>query len=418
MATVVLVGTLDSKGTEYEFVKNCILQAGADVLVVDCSLLERPYFKPDISADEVAQAAGVTLQEIQFDSEGNSARNRAVAAMSDGITVILNQLYTQGRLQAVFGLGGGGTNMLTPGMRALPIGVPKMIVSTIMAGNIRSLVAGSDITMMNAVTDISGLNRVSKKVLSNAAYAVAGMAKNYEQNLCKVTENTKPLVAITMYGVTTKGVLHVREKLEQKGFEVICFHANGTGGFTMEKMVEDGMIDGVIDYTTAELTAHYAHGKGDGGDNRLIRVAKSGIPWVAVPGALDLSNYYSPQDIPSQFRGPERRMINHNANTYQIRMLSEDYRVIGKLWGERVSLSVGPVTVLFPKQGLDACNKPGGLWYAPEEDAVLFDTIRQNLRKDIPVEEYNLHINDEKFAQLTVDAFLKNWEKVSIEKRK
>ena len=415
MATVVLVGTLDSKGTEYQYVKDCILRTGAEVLVIDCSLLSKPYFTPEISAEEVAQAAGVTLGEIQFESEGNGARDRAVATMSNGVAALLKKLHTEGKLHAVMGLGGGGgTNMLAPAMRALPIGVPKMIVSTIMAGNIRSLVAGSDITMMNAVTDISGVNRISKKILANASFAAAGMAMQFEKN--KESPSDKPLVAITMYGVTTKGVLQVREKLEQKGFEVVCFHSNGTGGFTMEKMVEDGIIDGVIDYTTAELTAHYAHGKGDGGDDRLLRNAKSGIPWVAVPGALELSNYYCPEDIPPKFRGKERRMLSHNANTFQVRMLSEDFKVIGKLWAERVSMSKGPVTVLFPKLGLEACNEPGGVWYAPEEDAVLFDTIRQNMRKDIPILEYDLHINSERFAELTVEAFMRNWDKLHNKK--
>jgi len=412
MVKIVLVGTMDSKAAEYEYVKGCLVRMGAEVITVDCSLLDKPCFAVDVPPEEVARAAGYELKDIQFDKEGNGARNRAVQAMSDGAGMIISKLYEEGNLHAVLGLGGGGgTNMLAPAMRKLPIGVPKILVSTIMAGDIRNLVKGTDITMMNAVTDISGINRVSKKILSNAAGGAYGMALNYEEQKNRTDTDGKPVVGITMYGVTTKGVMKVRKRLEALGFEVVCFHSNGTGGFTMEQMACDGILDGVIDFTTAEVTAHYAHGKADGGDDRLIRIARSGIPWVAIPGALDLSNYYRIEDIPEGFRGPERHMIQHNASTFQIRMLAEDFKEIGKVWGERVRASVGPVTVMFPLLGLDGVNEPGGEWFSPEDDRILFETIRRNLGESIRIRELNMHINSEEFAEEVVKEFMDNWKR-------
>ncbi len=412
MAKVVLIGTMDSKGTEYEYAKACLLDAGAEVITVDCSLLSAPAFPVDITAEEVAQAAGFTLKEIQFDQEGDNARGKAISVMGTGAGIVLQRLLAGGKAHAVFGMGGsGGTNMLASAMRKLPIGVPKMLVSTIMAGNIRPIANGIDLTMMNSVTDISGINRISRMIISNAAYCAYGMALGYEKRLSHPESSSKPVVGISMFGVTTKGVMKVREKLERRGFEVICYHANGTGGYTMDRMAEEGTLDGVIDFTTAEVTAHYAGGKGDGGPDRMTHIAAAGIPWVAVTGALDLSNYYSPNDIPPAFKGPGRHMIKHNETTYEIRMLAEDFKTIGKVWAQKVSASRGPVSVLFPLKGMDAINEPGGPWYSPEDDAVLYKTIKQCLRKDIPLYECEMHINSDEFAERVVDAFMENWEK-------
>lgn len=410
MATVVLAGTFDTKGPEHEFVRDVLLSDGVDVIAMDLGITGKPSFTPDISAQQVIAKTGRTLDELQFQREGSGTRDAAIEAMSEAAAQWLNLLYEQGKCDAVLGMGGsGGSNLLCGAMRSMPLGVPKFIVSTMMAGDIRRLVAGSDIAMLNAVTDIAGLNRISRPILANAAHAAAGMARHHRQSISYRDTAGKPLVGITMYGITTKGVTQVLKRLEQSGFEVIVFHANGTGGPTMERLVEQGLIDGVVDYTLGEMAGHMGGGKGDCGPNRLLATARSGVPQVIVPGGLDVLNFYGEEYVPDRYKTPERRMIRHNPTTVAVRMLKHELEELGSIIGQRVSDSAGPVSVALPLQGLDSCSEPGGPWYDPEANDALLKAIKDNLRPNIPVRELDLNANDPAFGDAVADMFLQLW---------
>jgi len=287
---VCLTGTLDTKGTEYAYVRDALIAAGVDVLVIDCGVLGKPYFQPDISAAEVAARAGIDLSDFASGVEGKGGRSLAITEMSYGLRAILHDLCTAGKIDTVIGLGGtGGTDLLSAAFRNLAIGVPKLIVSTMASNNTRPYVGHSDMMMANAVTDIAGLNRISKQILCNAAHAAAGMARGYETTRSHA-EASKPLIAISMFGVTTPGVMRIREKLENSGFEVVTFHAVGEGA-GMEHLIDTGAINGLIDYTLPEIINHWNQGIFDPGCERMEAAIRTGIPQVIVPGAAECFNF-------------------------------------------------------------------------------------------------------------------------------
>lgn len=409
MATVVLVGALDTKGREYAFVRNCLIEAGVTPFVVDTGVLGDPPFRPDISAREVAEASGARLESLRFGREGSDTRAVAIAKMTQGLSVILNRFYAEGLLDAVMGMGGsGGTNVISGAMRTLPLGVPKIIASTVASGYTRDFVGTRDMTLMYSVTDIAGLNRVSRMILRNAAFAAAGMASGRAQAK-QTTEVDKALVAITMFGITTPGVLRIVERLEEAGFETIVFHATGSGGLAMEEMIDEGLIDGVIDYTTSELTDEYLGGAFSAGPKRLEAAGRKGIPQVVVPGSLEVLNFGPKETLPAKYDRPERKLIIHNPTVCAVRINREESIALGKIFSGKVSAAQGPVAVMIPLNGLDKYEAPGGPWVEPETDAALFDSIRSSLRKDIPIIELPYNINEVEFADKTVETFITLW---------
>lgn len=410
--TVVLIGTLDTKGREYAFVKGCLLASDVIPLVVDFGVLGEPAFMPDVTAEEVARAARARLTDLRFTREGSDTRAVALASMERGLIAILAELRNDGRCDAVMGLAGsGGSTVISGAMRSLPVGIPKLLVSTMASGNVGGYVGTRDLCMMYSVTDVAGLNRVSRKILSNAAAAAAGMARGVPYT----TEATeRALVAITMFGITTPGVLRLVERLEQAGFDTIVFHATGSGGRAMEEMLSENLIDGVIDYTTSELTDEYLGGIFTAGPHRLEAAGLKGIPQVVVPGALEVLNFGPRATLPEKYNRPERKCIVHNPNVCAVRVNREESVPLGRIFAAKVNMARGPAAVLFPLKGLDKYEQPpNGPWIDAEADSALLDAIRSGLRPDIPITELPYNINDPEFVDATFKTFLRLWEKVS-----
>jgi uncharacterized protein (UPF0261 family) len=411
--TVVLAGTLDTKGPEYEFVKARILEAGADVIMIDTGVLGEPYFKPEITAEEVAEAAGIKLEDLRTGREGSDTRAVACTTMSNGLLKIVKGLIEEGKCGAILGLGGtGGTTLLSMAMKQLPLGFPKFIVSTVASGNTREYVGTSDITMMNSVTDIAGLNRISALVLANAAHAAAGMAMNYATTQ-KYAAGSKPLIAMTMFGVTTPGVLRIREGLEERGFDVIIFHAVGQG-LAMEELIETGVVDGVVDYTLPEIINHKNGGIFSAGPKRMNAAADKGLPQVIVPGAIECFNFGPVSSIPEKYNTPERKVIIHNPTITSLLATEEELDELGAYVTEHANKAKGPVAVLLPLLGLDKYQSEGSPWHNPERNEALYNSIRTRLSKTIPLTELRNNINDPEFADAALEAFLKVWEQKKI----
>ncbi|MGH3033688.1 MAG: Tm-1-like ATP-binding domain-containing protein [Gaiellaceae bacterium] len=405
--TVVLLGTLDTKGREYEFVRDRLATSGIRPYVVDFGVLGEPGFAPDVSAAEVARAGGAPLEELRFSREGSDTRAVALATMERGAAHLVRALHEQRRCDGILGLAGsGGSTVISGAMRALPLGVPKLLVSTMASGDVSRFVGTSDICLLHSVTDVAGLNRVSRRILANAADAIAGMAHGRAR---ADEESGRPLVAITMFGVTTPGVVRIQAALEERGFETIVFHAVGSGGRAMEQMVEEGMIDAVVDYTTSELTDHELGGIFDAGPHRLEAAGRRGVPQVIVPGALDVLNFGPENTIPAAFRAPERRLIVHNPSVSAVRLTPEEAARVGRILAEKVNAATAPTGILVPLRGLSKYSAPGGPWLDPAVDGALFASLRQTLRPDIRLQEVDANINDPAFADATVAMFERLW---------
>ncbi|MDO8108366.1 Tm-1-like ATP-binding domain-containing protein [Isoptericola sp. b441] len=406
--TVCLAGTLDTKGVEYKYVKECIENQGVDVLMVDCGVIGEPYFTPDIPSSEVAAAAGIDLAEFAERKEGADGRTKAVLSMGRGLGVVLQKLYDEGRIDAVFGMGGtGGTDLLSPAFRELPIGFPKMIVSTMGSGNTKPYVGPSDLIMANAVTDIAGLNRISLLVLGNAAHAIAGMAKGYSYAQSQAS-GSKPLVAITMWGVTTPGVMRIREQLERDGFEVIIFHAVGEGA-GMEALIDGGVIDGLIDYSLPEILNHWHKGLFDPGIDRMEAAIRAGIPMVVAPGALEAFNFGALSTIPPEFDVPERYVIEHNPNVSSLRATPEEMTKLGEYVADHVNRAPGPKAVAIPWKATCNYAREGSPWEGLDLHP-MFDPLLATLDPSVEVVQMDANINDPEFADAVYALFQARWE--------
>lgn len=388
MSTVVVLGTMDSKGQELAYVRDIIAAQGLDTLLVDTGIFE-PSVSPDISREEVAQLAGIDLDSIVSRRD----RGEAVAAMTAAAGIVAKKLFDQGRLQGIISLGGSaGTTIGTAAMQALPVGVPKVMVSTLASGDTRPYVGTKDITMMYSVVDISGLNRLSGHILANAALAVAGMVAGE----VKDEAPDKPLIAATMFGVTTPCVTKAREYLESKGCEVLVFHATGSGGLAMEGLIKDGFITGVLDVTTTELCDQLVGGVLSAGPHRLEAAGKVGIPQVVSVGALDMVNFGPRDTVPPKFA--HRLFYQHNPTVTLMRTTTEECAELGRIIAEKLNAAQGPTVVMLPLQGVSMIDAADKAFYDPEADAALFASLKENLRPDIQVVELNNHINDDDFA--------------------
>src|SRR3954449_7363681 len=407
---VCLAGTLDTKGTEYAYVKDALLAADVDVLMVDCGVLGEPYFTPEIPSSEVAARAGIDLADFAAGVEGGAGgRNVAITKMSEGLRSLLAELCETGRIDAVLGLGGtGGTDLLSGALKHLGMGVPKLIVSTMASNNTRPYVGHSDLMMMNAVTDIAGLNRISKLVLSNAAHAAAGMARGYETTRAHA-EASKPLIAVSMFGVTTPGVMRIRERLEQSGVEVVPFHAVGEGA-GMEHLIDIGVIDGLIDFTLPEIINHWNKGIFDPGIDRMEAAIRTGIPLVVVPGAAECFNFGARDTVPAEFDTPERNIIIHNPNITSLLATPEEMRRLGEYIADHVNRAPGPKAVALPLDGLDNYFKEGSQWHGVDVTPLL-DAIRSTLDAGIEVVEMDNNVNDREFADAVFALFQQQWAK-------
>ncbi len=396
MPTIAVLGSLDTKGMEVGFLAEQIRACGCDTLVVDLGVLRPPAIEPDVTRQTVAGAAG---EQIEVLAESGD-RGRAVAAMTRGVERILPDLHKRGRVHAVIGIGGSaGTTMATAAMRALPMGMPKVMISTIAGGNVTAFVGSKDITMIPSIVDISGLNRISRQVIVQAASAVSAMVQ------AEVPEmGDDPLIAASMFGNTTQCVDAARASLESSGFEVLVFHATGAGGRTMEGLVSAGFVTAVLDLTTTELADELAGGVMSAGPTRLQAAARAGVPAVVAPGCLDMVNFWAPESIPEKYRG--RRFYRHNPNVTLMRTTPEENRELGRRLAERLNASKGPVAVYLPLRGVSAISAPGQPFDWPEADQTLFRTIKETLRPGIPVFELDANINDPAFANAVAGGLL------------
>ena len=396
MPTIAVLGTLDTKGTEVGYLAEQIRTRGCDTLIIDLGVLKDPPFGPDITRQRVAGAAGERIETLAQSGD----RGRAVAAMTRGVEKILPDLFEQGCVHAAVGIGGSaGTTMATAAMRALPMGVPKVMISTLAGGDVTAFVGPKDITMIPSIVDISGLNRISRQVIVQGASAVAAMAQ------AKVPEaEDMPLIAASMFGNTTQCVEEARTILESSGFEVLVFHATGTGGRTMESLVSSGFVTAVLDVTTTELADDLAGGVLSAGPTRLQAAARAGLPAVVAPGCLDMVNFWAPESVPEKYR--DRRFYRHNPNVTLMRTTPDESRELGCRLAEKLNASTGPVAVYLPLRGISVISAPGQPFYWPEADQALFRGIKEALRPGIPVVELEVNINDREFAEAVAGGLL------------
>ena len=391
--TIVLLGRLDSKGKEYAYVKNLILRGRFDVIVVDVGTRGAPQFEPDISREEVARAAGVKIEDVVDPAD----ENKEIRVMMEGAPKIAQRLRDSGRLDGIMCLGGSrGTAIGTASMRALPFGIPKVMVSTIASGDMRPYIGTKDITVVHSVTDIVGLNRMTKRLLTCAAGAVMG-AVSADPGL---EASGKAFIAMSSMGGINRAVFSAQKTLEDKGFEVVAFHTVGTGGQAMEEAIEQGLIDGVLDLVTHELTDHLFGGFCDAGPARLEAAGKKGIPQVVAPGCLDFIVFSPPDKLPEGLRN--RKVYRHTPEVALVRANKDEMASIGKAMAEKLNRALGPFVVAVPNQGFSPANRRGKPLYDPEADRAFVEALRQSLKPSARIVEVDAHINDELFAKQAV----------------
>ena len=387
---VVILGTLDTKGQEFKYIKDLIESTGAQTLVINAGVKGQPYFIPDITNEQVAQAGGLSLTElVQRDDRG-----LAMDTMMKGAVAIVSDLFRQGQVAGIISLGGtAGTTIGTAAMQVLPVGVPKVMVSTVASGDTRPYVGVKDVTMMYSVVDVSGLNSLSRRILGNAAFAVAGMAMGQ----VPAGDDDKPLIGATMFGVTTPCVTKAREYLEEKGYEVLVFHATGTGGKAMEGLIEAGFIQGVLDVTTTEWADELVGGVLNAGPSRLEAAGRGGIPQVVSVGALDMVNFGPRDTVPPEFK--DRHFYQHNPTVTLMRTTTDECRKLGEIIAEKLNTAQGPTELFLPLKGVSLIDVEGKPFYGPEEDAALFEALRANVDKSkVNLNELDMDVNDERFA--------------------
>ena len=387
--SVYLLVTLDTKAAEATLVREQLEARGVDVTLVDCGCLGRATVASDVTSDQVFRAAGTSLEEMRRLGD----RGVAVTAAAAGAAQLVREAAERGELDGVLALGGSaGTTIGTTAMRGLPIGVPKLMVSTLASGQVRQYVGDKDILMLNSVVDLAGINRISRRILTGAAAAMAGMVQAEFVD----ASDDRPLVAATMFGVTTPCVQRARQILEEAGYEVLVFHATGNGGQAMESLIAEGMIAGVLDITTTELADELVGGILSAGPDRLTAAAKHGVPQVVSVGATDMVNFGPPETVPEQFK--DRLFYQHNATVTLMRTTPEECAQLGRTIITKVAACTAPASIFLPLKGVSAIDKAGEAFDTPAAREALFDAIRKN-RGDVELVEMSHHINDAEFAE-------------------
>ncbi|MFF8502673.1 Tm-1-like ATP-binding domain-containing protein [Streptomyces anulatus] len=401
MATVVLVGTLDTKGTEYSWLATRLRASGCDVVTVDAGVMPLPAGAPvgDIDAAAVARRAGHDVEALRAAGD----RGAAVSAMAEGVELVVGDLHREGRLHAVLAVAGsGGSFIAARAMRALPVGVPKLLVSTMAGGDVSAYVGSSDITMMYSVVDVAGINSVSSLILGNAVAAAAGMAAHHERSLVRPRAEGRRLIGASMFGVTTPAVDAARRRLDELGYEVLVFHATGAGGQALEKLAAGGFLAGVLDLTTTELADELVGGVLSAGPDRLTAAGRSGIPQVVAPGALDMVNFGARETVPERFA--ERHLLVHNPTVTLMRTTADEMALLGTSLGHKLAAAEGPAAVFWPLGGVSAVDEPGGPFHDPVADEAALTSLRSALLgSDVELHEIDAHLNDPVFAIAAAD---------------
>ncbi len=398
--TVYILGTLDTKGTEVGFVRDLLHEFGVATCVVDTGCLGEPTIAADVLREAIFEAACTALEAVRKKGD----RGEAVTFAAIGAAKIVATAHARGDVSGVLSIGGSaGTTIGTAAMRLLPLGVPKLMVSTLASGQTRPYVGSKDILMLNAVVDIAGLNRISRTILANAARAMAGMVTFPVPVNHETEAQNRPLIAATMFGVTTPCVERARQILEQAGYEVVVFHATGIGGEAMEGLIADGMFAGVLDITTTELADELVGGILTAGPGRLTAAGRNGIPQVISIGALDMVNFGAPNTVPDKFK--DRKFYQHNATVTLMRTTIDENRKLGEEIGQKAAAATGPTVILIPLKGVSAIDQTGKAFDDPAAREALYDGI-QRTHRSVEVIPLNNHINDQEFAEAAAHQLL------------
>jgi uncharacterized protein (UPF0261 family) len=409
MATVVLLGTLDTKGAEYSWLEDRLAEYGVDVLTVDAGAFPGSPLA-DVSSDEVIAAAGGDAPALRERRD----RGEMTTVLAAGAAVTVRELHEQGRLHGLLAVGGSsGSSVAAPAMQSLPVGVPKLLVSTMASGDVQPYVGEVDATLMYSVVDIAGINSVSAAVLGNAAAGIAGMAKAYEAR--HGAEEHAPLVGLTMFGVTTPAADEARERLTALGYEVLVFHATGTGGRAMEKLVASGMLAGVCDLTTTELCDDLVGGVLSAGPDRLEVAGRLGVPQVVSLGALDMVNFGPRETLPAQFES--RNVLVHNPTVTLVRTTAEEMAELGRRIARKLAAATGPTELFLPLRGVSAVDVDGAPFRDTGADAALFEALRAGLAGSaVTVHEHDLAINDPGFGAAMAEALHQHLTRIAKER--
>jgi uncharacterized protein (UPF0261 family) len=396
--TILLIGAFDTKGDEYEFIMNLMISHGCEVLTLNWGVFDGvKRFHIDVDHEEIARAGGGNLSELQERKDELAAMD----VMSKGTAIVVEKLFKRGKFDGIFCIGKErGMRVACSAMRTLPIGVPKVVVSTVATRDPSAHVGTKDINLFPSVVDVSGINQISEKIFNQAVAAICGMVKSPYRS----DEKERPIIAVTMFGQTKPCVEYCRKALTDKGYEVLSFHANGTGGKTMESMVDEGFISAVLDITPTEWADELCGGVFRAGEHRLEAPGRVGIPHLIVPGCMDMVNFGPIDTVPKKYDG---RLLHASKPTVTVMRTNIEENVrLGEILAQKANASTGRVIFLFPLKGLSRFNCEGGVFWWPEADQALFDAIRKNLKPTIKVIEMNCHINDEAFAQAVVENFL------------
>jgi uncharacterized protein (UPF0261 family) len=401
-AAILLIGSFDTKGEEYAYVRSLIQERGHAVVTMDVGVLsDSADFPVDLSSGQVARAAGASIADLRERRD----RGSAVDVMQRGAARLTRELFADGRFAGVLGLGGGGgTTMITAAMRELPVGVPKVMVSTMASGNVAPYVGVKDVTIMYSVVDIAGLNAISRSVLRNAVGAICGMVGMSHPERSESGGSDRKAIAASMFGVTTPCVTTARRRLEEAGYDVVVFHATGSGGRAMEGLIHDGFFAGVLDATTTEWCDEVVGGVLSAGPERLSAAGRKGIPQVVSAGALDMVNFGGVDTVPQRFIN--RNLYRHNETVTLMRTSPGECREIGRFIGEKLSGATGPVVLVLPLKGVSMLDADGQPFRDAEADQALFDSLKQHSGANVRVREIDAHINDPEFGVALADEML------------
>ncbi len=398
--TILILGAFDTKGAEYAFLREQVIGLGADALTVNTGVLgSTDRFPVDIEADRVVAAANGSLQELR---EAND-RGQAMKLMAEGAARLIRDEFDQGRFDGIIGMGGsGGCSVITSAMRALPVGVPKVCVSTVAGTDTGPYVGTKDITMIPSITDVAGVNRISRIIFTRAAGAVWGMVNAQPP----VVADDRAIIVASMFGNTTECVDMCRESLGEANYEVLVFHATGAGGRAMESLIEEGLVDGCLDITTTEWADEVCGGVLSAGPDRLSAPGRHGIPHLIVPGCIDMANFGPIDSVPARFRQSDRILYEWNPNVTLMRTNVQENRRMGEIFAEKANTAEGPIAFLIPLHGVSILDADGERFCDRQADQAMFDALRAKLRADIPVEEVDANINDRRFARRAAQRML------------
>jgi len=393
-----MLGCFDTKGEDFTYLYECLKSKDEEVIAINTGVMETDVdFPIDFNNNVVAEQSGTPLTNIRSSSD----RGKAVELMGRGAASILAELVIQDRIKGVIGMGGGGgTYIILEAMQAVPLGIPKLCLSTVVAKDLSRQLGVKDITMMSSVVDVAGLNRISRLLIRQASAAICGMAQVEEDTLATDKKN----IAISMFGNTTKCVDKCSELLKAKGYEVMAFHATGVGGSTMESLIREGIFDAVLDVTTTELADELCGGILSAGPDRLTAASEMGIPQIVVPGCLDMVNFAQMDTLPEQYKS--RQLYSWAPDVTLMRTDIAENKTLGKQLVEKLKSATAPAEILIPLKGISQVDSEGDIFYDPEANRALFGSIKENAENHIKVVEMDAHINDEAFAKMLVERLL------------